>query len=238
LGVPNMAEAASFLAGTLGGKPFEGGPGIGYRGGQWEFAAGERLEVIEPVGPPEGFLHRFLERQGPGVHHVTFKVPDLGTACEWARGRGYELVGYSDWNPGWKEAFLHPKQAQGIVVQLAESHPELDSAWGRDWDFPTVPSNPPAPVRIVALHLVARSEQAARRQWQETLTGSCRQEGDRLVFHWPDSPLAIAVRIDAQEPEGPRWIEVAGRPARAGLGSSHPALGVHFVATQAGPPTS
>ena len=31
--------------------------------------------------PPGGFMHRFLERRGPGVHHVTFEVPDIDAAC-------------------------------------------------------------------------------------------------------------------------------------------------------------
>lgn len=145
LAVPSLAEAARFLVGKLGGKPFEGGGGKGYRGGQWEFAGGERIELIEPTGPADGFLRRFLARQGPGVHHVTFKVEEIRAACERAERSGYELVGYDASNPGWKEAFLHPKQAQGIVVQLAESHPELDASWSPRWEFPSAPPNPPRP---------------------------------------------------------------------------------------------
>src|SRR3990172_4107073 len=76
-GVPEVDAVAPFLVGELGGRPYEGGPGLGFLWWQWSFAGGGRVEVIAPHGPPGGFVHRFLERHGPGVHHVTFKVPEL-----------------------------------------------------------------------------------------------------------------------------------------------------------------
>src|SRR5207245_9265348 len=63
-----------------------------YRFGQWRFANRARLEVLEPIGR-DGFLHRFLAARGPGLHHVTFKVPSPHEACERAPPRGYEIVG-------------------------------------------------------------------------------------------------------------------------------------------------
>lgn len=55
------------------------------------------------------------------IHHVTFKVPSLAQICDGARAIDYEIIGYDDSHPDWKEAFLHPKQAQGLVVQFAET---------------------------------------------------------------------------------------------------------------------
>jgi catechol 2,3-dioxygenase-like lactoylglutathione lyase family enzyme len=68
-------------------------------------------------------MYRFLAARGPGIHHVTFNVPDIVAAAERVRRFGYEVVGYNDEFAYWKELFLHPKQALGIVVQLAEEHP-------------------------------------------------------------------------------------------------------------------
>jgi catechol 2,3-dioxygenase-like lactoylglutathione lyase family enzyme len=213
IGVHRIEATTGLLVGVLGGRPFEGGPGVGFRWGQWSFGNGARLELIEPAGRPGGFLHRFLARHGPGVHHVTFKVPDLARAAERARRFGYEVVGYDDSDPGWKEAFLHPKQAQGLVVQLAESNPGVgDSSWPA-WQPPPAAPDPPPPVRVAALRLTARRAAAARRQWQELLQGACQERDGRLLFRWPDSSLAIAVHPDPHAPEGPLALELeADRP--------------------------
>jgi len=86
-GVPDAAAVTPFLVGELGGRPFESGPGIEFLWWQWQFARGGAIEIIEPDGPPGGFVHRFLEARGPGVHHVTFKVPDLAAAAARVVGR-------------------------------------------------------------------------------------------------------------------------------------------------------
>lgn len=210
IALPSVAAGARVLVAELGGKPFAGGPGVGFQGGQWEFAGGERIELIEPWGPADGFLHRFLARRGPGVHHVTFKVPSFGDACARVESRGYALVGVDASNPGWKEAFLHPKQAQGIVVQLAESDPELDTTWGPSWSFPPLPENPPPPAFVRALHLSACSEGEARRQWEEILGGAAEGRGGEWRFRWPDSPLVLVVHVDPTREPGPLHLEVAG----------------------------
>ena len=198
-----------WLVGELGGTPYAAGPGLGFRFWQLCFERGGLIEVLEPDGPPDGFLQRFLTARGPGIHHVTFKVPDLRASSERAASLGYPVMGMSELHPAWKEAFLHPKLAQGIVVQLAESHPELEP---EDWTSPTFPPAPePAPERadVRGIRLRAASEAQARRLWQELLGGQCDASTHELVFHWPESPLAITVEIDADASPGPLGIEIA-----------------------------
>ena len=99
LGMPRIVEAVPFLVGVLGGvshSGMQGGPE--FRFGTWRYDGGGKIEVIEPVGA-DGFVHRFLAARGPGIHHVTFKVPDLDEACERARTRGYDIVGFDDSSP-------------------------------------------------------------------------------------------------------------------------------------------
>ena len=116
-----MADAPAVLVGALGGTPTgDGGPSGAYTWGHWRFAGGGRLEILEPLGA-DGFLHRFLATRGPGIHHVTFRVPSLAEACERAVAHGLRIVGRDESDPAWAEAFLHPKEALGLVVQLAES---------------------------------------------------------------------------------------------------------------------
>ncbi len=211
-----MSAGVAVLEGLLGGEPYEGGPSPGFDWAQWRFADGARLELITPTGTP-AFLHRFLDRRGPGVHHVTYKVDSLEAAIGRARAHGYEVTGHDTSNPHWQEAFLHPKQAQGIVVQLAQSgaeddEPEPGGATYGGFTFP-----PPAPrrapaARLIGLRLSAPSEADARRLWEATLGGSPATEGDGLRFRWPDSPLSIWTGFDADAAPGPRGLELARRP--------------------------
>jgi len=229
IGVPGIAEAAAFLVEALGGAEAGSGPGIGFRFAQWRFANGGVIELLEPAGEPEGFLHRFLAQRGPGVHHVTFKVPDLEAAAERARAQGYEIVGWFDADPSWKECFLHPKQAQGIVVQLAESHPEHEGD-PADWPrvvLPPRPADAPPPVALVGVRLAAHDAAAARHQWQDTLLARGREASEALLeFTWPGSPMRVAVEIRPDRPEGTLALEIAtdrdpfeGAPAREALGT-------------------
>jgi methylmalonyl-CoA/ethylmalonyl-CoA epimerase len=224
IAVARMAHAPAVLVGTLGGVPTgEGGPSGAYTWAQWRFAGGGRLEVLEPLGE-DGFLHRFLAARGPGIHHVTFKVPGLDAACARAVERGYRIVGH-DSDPSWVEAFLHPKEALGIVVQLAEARgPQGTPAF----TAPRGPAQPPPPVTIVGLRTRARSAERADIQWAEVLQGRRATGAGGLVYRWPGSPLRVAVDIDPAAEEGPVAIEYAGPYPVGRAEGLHPVLGTVF----------
>jgi catechol 2,3-dioxygenase-like lactoylglutathione lyase family enzyme len=231
-GVPDVAPVAELLSGHLGGRERGSGPGNGFVFWQWEFAGGGAIEIIVPDGPPGGFLHRFIAARGAGPHHVTFKVPDIHAACERARRHGYEPVGFDDRFPAWKEAFLHPKQAQGIVVQLAEVHPELEpDVETVDFVRPPFPVTRAAPeaVTVLGLLLSSRSEERALRQWETLLGGAATRERERLVFRWSDSPLRIAVRVQPDADEGPLALELAAQRRVALPEGPHPALSLPLL---------
>ncbi len=227
IAITRIADAPAALVGELGGVPAYGGSSPTYRFGQWRFKGGGRIEVLEPTGV-DGFLHRFLRERGPGIHHVTFRVPSLREACERARAHGYDVVGYDDSDPDWKEAFLHPRQALGIVVQLAESSYSVGSG-PEGWIPPPGPADPPPPVTIVGLRMVARSRERARRQWVAILDGQGAEgSAGELVYRWPGSPMRLAVEIDPSAEEGPVAIEYASERAVGFSESRHPVLGVVF----------
>jgi methylmalonyl-CoA/ethylmalonyl-CoA epimerase len=229
-GVESMQRAAEFLVGTLGGAPHEGGPGPGYTGAQWRFANGARLELIEPLGS-DGFLHRFIRSKGPGVHHVTFIVPKLELAARAAEALEYDVVGYNDAYPSWKECFLHPKQALGIVVQMAEkSDASLDgNTWNADFAFPRVASAA-FMARVDALRMTAPSRESAMKQWAELLGGELdAREADLLAFSWRESPIRLVVEIDPSQPPGPKRIDVAFDADTAFPSDPNPSLGARFV---------
>jgi methylmalonyl-CoA/ethylmalonyl-CoA epimerase len=240
IAVPRMAEATAFLVGELGGAPYHGGPSGPYTFGQWRYEGGGLIEILEPLGA-DGFLHRFLAQRGPGIHHVTFRVPSLRAACDRARAAGYQIVGYGDSNPEWQEAFLHPKQALGIVVQMAASAPRPPRPAGepprRRWEAPPGPANPPPAVTVLGLRMSAHSRERALTQWARVLQGEASEAGGQLVFRWPGSPMRIAVEVDPARDEGPLAIEVMSPRALALPAGPHPVLGAVFdrSATNGGP---
>jgi methylmalonyl-CoA/ethylmalonyl-CoA epimerase len=120
--VPAWKDAWPRYASDLGAEWNSGGDGAGFSPAQLRFANGARIELLMPHDTTANdFLARFLERSGPGPHHLTFKVPDLAVALDAVRDAGFDPVGVDLRDPEWKEAFIHPKQATGVVVQLAQA---------------------------------------------------------------------------------------------------------------------
>lgn len=230
IGVGRTADTTPFLAGELGGIPDSGYPSGVFTWGTYRFEGGGSIELIEPQGP-DGFVHRFLAERGPGIHHVTFKVPSLDEVCARAEAAGYGIVGRDDSDPEWKEAFLHPKQALGIVVQFAQPGP-ADGTPHTPTPPPAVPSPPPS-VTILGLRMRCQSRERAVTQWGTVLQGQMA-DGPRgsLLFHWPGSFMRLAVEIDPVSPEGPIAIELRS-PRRLALpAGAHPVLGTVFRAEE------
>lgn len=123
-----QADAWPRYAGDLAGSWVSGGASPGFNAAQVRFANGMKVEVLEPhLVEQNDFLRRFLDASGAGVHHLTFKVADIGAALEQARAAGLTPVGVDLRDAGWQEAFLHPKEARGVVVQLAQSEGSWES---------------------------------------------------------------------------------------------------------------
>jgi methylmalonyl-CoA/ethylmalonyl-CoA epimerase len=214
-GLARLEDAPATLVGVLGGTPHEGGPNLEFTGGQWQFERGARIEVIVPNDAPNGFMKRFIDTRGPGIHHVTFKVPDIYAAREHAEAVGYAVTGFNDAYEAWKELFLHPKSAHGIVVQLAQSHPDIpDEGWTSDFPFPLHDGAVPPRADVLGLRMSIRDERDGERLWSGLLGGRRERVAGDWVYRWPGSPLRIRVRADADAAEGPKAIEVAA--ARAG----------------------
>lgn len=116
--VRSIAEAAPIFERLSGHRssPVEEIPAQGVR-----VAFVGPLELLEPLDS-DGTVARFLERRGPGLHHVAYRVPDLDAALDRLREEGVRLV---DEEPrpgagGHRVAFLHPKSTAGLLVELVE----------------------------------------------------------------------------------------------------------------------
>ena len=85
-------------------------------------AAGESLVELLEAERPDSPIGKFVERRGPGIHHVCFAVDDLDAALARCRSAGLRLI---DETPrvgaeGKRIAFLHPSATAGVLVELSE----------------------------------------------------------------------------------------------------------------------
>jgi methylmalonyl-CoA epimerase len=79
------------------------------------------LELVEPHGP-ESTVRKFLDRRGPGLHHLCFEVDDLEQMLADLSKSGVRLVDSSPRQGahGRKIAFVHPASCGGVLVELSQ----------------------------------------------------------------------------------------------------------------------
>ena len=84
-------------------------------------AGSTRIELLEPTGP-ESPIARFLDKRGPGVHHLAFQVADTGEMIKVLTEAGAPMLDESP-RPGahdTKCAFVHPKFLGGVLAELVQ----------------------------------------------------------------------------------------------------------------------
>ena len=84
----------------------------------WRFPL--RFEAIQP-STPASYIQRFLDRCGPGMHHVAFEVGDWPRALNACSLNGIPIFGerYGETDGVlWREAFIHPRHTGGVLVQF------------------------------------------------------------------------------------------------------------------------
>ena len=89
-----------------------------------------RLELLAASGSGS-FLDGFLSKKEGGVHHITLQTPDIKKTAGFLDRNGIPYFGYHEYGPVWKELFIHPKHAFGVLIQIAEFNAD-------DWIAPSV----------------------------------------------------------------------------------------------------
>lgn len=118
LAVPDLKEAVRLherLAGHRG-SPAEVLEDQGVR-----VAFAGPVELLEPLSP-DTTVGRFLDRNGPGLHHLAYRTPNIDTELARLRAEGFELVD-SEARPGargHRVAFLHPRSTGRVLIELVE----------------------------------------------------------------------------------------------------------------------
>ncbi len=134
LAVRDAVPPRDRLISELGATLVSGGDAAGFRAMQirlGDLTTGMTVELLEPWNLDRSdFLVRFLDRHGDGPHHLTFKVPDLAAELKRLEEIGLHPVGVDLSDANWREAFLHPRDSHGTVIQLAESEVwRFELAW-------------------------------------------------------------------------------------------------------------
>lgn len=101
----------------------------GFTWAYYELGGASRLELIEPIGGEESFLTGYLDRKGPGLHHVTIEVADIEVAVETLQAAGVTVVDQAE-REGYAEAFVPPGAANGVLYQLMEYLPGYTDEYG------------------------------------------------------------------------------------------------------------
>jgi methylmalonyl-CoA/ethylmalonyl-CoA epimerase len=77
------------------------------------------IELVQPITSDSG-LSRFLEKHGPGIHHLCLEVDDLQGLLKQLKTEGVQLINEEPkvGEDGRLYAFIHPKSTNGVLVEL------------------------------------------------------------------------------------------------------------------------
>jgi methylmalonyl-CoA/ethylmalonyl-CoA epimerase len=83
-----------------------------------------KIELLEPISA-DSPISKFIEKRGEGIHHIAFDVEDIVAEMERLKNQGFVLL-----NDKPKEGadnklvcFIHPKSANGVLIELCQSKP-------------------------------------------------------------------------------------------------------------------
>src|SRR5690606_7820307 len=122
--VRSIDEARGFYEAGLG---FSAEPGI-------EEVAGEKVRVLKLIVPPglhielleptspDSPIAKFIDKRGPGLHHLSYSVADIAAETARMKAEGYEAL-WPSARPGAGGClvnFFHPKLAHGVLTELSQ----------------------------------------------------------------------------------------------------------------------
>jgi methylmalonyl-CoA/ethylmalonyl-CoA epimerase len=84
-------------------------------------ARGTQVQLLAPLSP-DSPIARFLERRGPGVQQVAYRVADVAAASKALRDQGLQLLYHEPrrGTAGSRVNFVHPKDTGGVLIELVE----------------------------------------------------------------------------------------------------------------------
>ena len=123
IAVPDLEEAARTYALLIGAVVDHGQASeeMGTNALAIRTPVGPMIELVAPLGPdtPVG---KFLDKRGPGMHHVAYEVGDLAAECARLVAEGVEMIDEAPRQGlfGMQVAFIHPEAAGGVLLELVQ----------------------------------------------------------------------------------------------------------------------
>jgi len=87
--------------------------------------SGSYVQLLQPLSP-DSTIGRFLDRSGPGIQQMAYRVDSIDEVSEHLRGQGLRLL-YDEprsGTAGSRVNFVHPKSSGGVLVELVEPGPD------------------------------------------------------------------------------------------------------------------
>lgn len=80
-----------------------------------------RIELVEPTSP-DSSVAKFLEKNGPGFHHIAYQVADVAAEVERLKADGVQMVDQTPRSGSHDTliAFVHPKASGGVLTELVQ----------------------------------------------------------------------------------------------------------------------
>ncbi|MFZ4516562.1 MAG: methylmalonyl-CoA epimerase [Acidimicrobiia bacterium] len=122
IAVPDLDAAIAWYADTMGATVAH--REIVERDGVEEAlikVAGSYIQLTAATRP-DSPIAKFLEKRGPGLHHVGYRVADCAAALEAVKAQGHQVIDEvpRPGSRGTTVAFVHPKGALGVLIELVE----------------------------------------------------------------------------------------------------------------------
>lgn len=122
IAVPSLGEGASFfealgLSQTSTEKVESEGVEVGF----FPLKNSVNIELLESLNE-DGPIAKFLNKRGPGIHHICMKVEGIENLVEHLKAKGVQLINDVPRKGAhnMKVVFVHPKSTGGVLVELSE----------------------------------------------------------------------------------------------------------------------
>lgn len=120
IAVANLDEAIAYYQDTLGLKCYAVEEVADQKVKTAFFKVGDtKIELLESTAP-DGPIGKFIEKKGPGVHHLAFAVDNVNNALSDVEAKGVRLIDKEKRKgaEGLNIGFLHPKSTLGVLTEL------------------------------------------------------------------------------------------------------------------------
>ena len=123
IAVENLEEGIKYYEEVLGMKCYAVEEVVDQKVKTAFFLVGStKIELLESTAP-DGPIGKFIEKKGPGIHHIAFRTDDIKAQLDQAAGTGVRLIHEQPFEgaAGKLVAFLHPKSTRGVLTEFCMS---------------------------------------------------------------------------------------------------------------------